>query len=44
MPIDEKLVEAKAKEIIDAGASYDYILDVWKSRHFGATIGECWAW
>lgn len=38
MPIDEKLVEAKAKEIIEAGTSYDYILDVWKSRHFGAVI------
>lgn len=39
MPSDfESRVEAKAKEIIDAGASYDYILDVWKSRHFGADI------
>jgi hypothetical protein len=31
-------VQAQAKEIIEAGASYDYILDVWKSRHFGADI------
>jgi hypothetical protein len=34
----EGRVQAKAKEIIDAGESYNYILDVWKSRHFGATI------
>jgi hypothetical protein len=39
MPSDfESRVEAKAKEIIEAGTSYDYILDVWKSRHFGADI------
>ena len=31
-------VQAQAKEIIEAGTSYDYILDVWKSRHFGAAI------
>lgn len=31
-------VQAQAKEIIEAGTSYDYILDVWKSRHFGADI------
>lgn len=34
----EGRVQAKAKEIIDAGESYNYILDVWKSRHFGAVI------
>lgn len=38
MPVDEKLVEVTAKKIIEAGTSYDYILDVWKSRHFGAAI------
>jgi len=31
-------VQAQAKEIIEAGTSYDYILDVWKNRHFGAVI------
>ena len=34
----EGRVQAKAKEIIEAGESYNYILDVWKSRHFGAAI------
>lgn len=38
MPVNDRLVEAKAKEIIKAGTSYDYILSVWKSRHFGAPI------
>ena len=31
-------VEAKAKEIIEAGASYDYILDVLNKRYFGTPL------
>jgi len=39
MPSDfESRVEAKAKEIIEAGTSYDYILDVLNKRYFGTPL------